>query len=294
MLNLIHMNLYRMAKTKSLWSCMLSMVFFCIFSCYMVSIDYEMHHAPNAQTAGQENEQSGIVGVYEGADAGEPESTFGITVQVPEKENGEMPAFLEFYNSDLASGIILLFLSIGCVIYFNGEQKSGFLKNIAGQTRHKSSIFLSKIVANMLYILVALLIYGVTQFIALQLILKGYGPIRFGTEYLSETFLLLLANFVLYLAFLGGISLITTVTKSTAVGITVGIMAACGLPATFGVYMEKLLHVTIIKYLVTTNMHQLLIGAPQKNVLFALGTGIISAAVYYFLATVYFTRKDIV
>ncbi len=294
MLNLIHMNLYRMAKTKSLWSCMLSMVFFCIFSCYMVSIDYEMRSEQNAQNVEQEIEQSGVVGVYEGEDEDEIESAFGITVQVPEKENGEMPAFLEFYNSDLASGIILLFLSIGCVIYFNGEQKSGFLKNIAGQTKHKSSIFLSKIVANMLYILVSLLAYGVTQFIALRLILKDQGIIRFGTEYLNETFLLLLANFVLYLAFLGGISLLTTVTRSTAAGITVGIISACGLPATFGVYMEKLFDVTIVKYLVTTNVHQLLIGTPQKNVFFALGTGIISATVYYLLGTVYFAKKDIV
>lgn len=41
MLNLIRMNLYRMAKTKSLWIVLLCMAAFCTFACSMVTIDLE-------------------------------------------------------------------------------------------------------------------------------------------------------------------------------------------------------------------------------------------------------------
>ncbi|MCM1258055.1 MAG: hypothetical protein NC307_09410 [Roseburia sp.] len=116
-----------------------------------------------------------------------------------------------------------MFLTIGCVIYFNGEIKSGFLKNIAGQTKHKTDIFLSKVFVNAVYVLVAMVIYGVVQFFSLWFLLKDEYVFRFGAENIKETGALLLVMCVLFLAFLGGMSMLTTVLKSTAASITVGV-----------------------------------------------------------------------
>ena len=288
MLNLIRMNLYRMAKTKSLWIVLLCMAAFCTFACSMVTIDLEEI---------QKNKENNLSGSFAAVYKEEEEETaggFGISVQVPEKEDGEIPTFLEFYNSDLASGIVLVFLCIGCVIYFNGEIKSGFLKNIAGQTRHKSNIFLSKIIANMVYILVALLLYGVVQFFSLWFMLKDKYTFRFGGEFIKETGVLLMAFFLLYLAFLGGISLVTTVLKSTAAGITLGMLSAFGVLSSFGAYADKLLHVNLSKYMVITNVHGMFVGAVRKDIFFAMGVGALFSVIYYLLGAVYFTKKDVV
>ena len=172
--------------------------------------------------------------------------------------------------------------------------KSGFLKNIAGQTRHKSNIFLSKIIANMVYILVALLLYGVVQFFSLWFMLKDKYTFRFGGEFIKETGVLLMAFFLLYLAFLGGISLVTTVLKSTAAGITLGMLSAFGVLSSFGAYADKLLHVNLSKYMVITNVHGMFVGAVRKDIFFAMGVGALFSVIYYLLGAVYFTKKDVV
>lgn len=287
MLNLIRMNLYRMARTKSIWVVMLCMAMFCVFSCSMEKIDLE-----EMQKEGDTS--TGLAGVYKGEEDVEVEGSFGITVKVPEKENGEIPTFLEFYNSDAASGIILVFLAIGCVIYFSGEIKSGFLKNIAGQTKYKTNIFLSKVVANIVFVLISLAIYGVVQFFSLWFLLKDQYTYRFGAEYLKETGILLSVICVLYLAFLGGMSLLTTVLKSTAVGITVGMLAVFGVLGTFVSYLEKMIDVELQKYFVMTNVHQMLLGVSGKDVLLAFLVGVLFSLVYYVLGAVYFTKKDVV
>lgn len=287
MFNLIRMNLYRMAKTKSVWMVLLCMAMFCVFSCSMEKIDLE-------EMQKKVDTSTGLIGVYTGEDNLEMEGSFGIAVKVPDKENGEIPTFLEFYNSDVASGIILVFLTIGCVMYFIGEIKSGFLKNIAGQTKHKPDIFLSKIFVNIVYVLVSLVIYGVVQFFSLWFLLKDQYVFRFGAEHLKETGVLLLVMCVLFLAFLGGMSMLTTVLKSTAVGITMGMFAAFGVLGSFVSYVEKMLDVELQKYLVMTNVHQMLPGVSGEDVLLALIVGVLFSLVYYGIGAVYFTKKDVV
>ena len=296
MLNLIRMNLYRMVKTKSLWVVMFCMGMFCVYSCSMSKMDLTERkkevHMVNDMNGNGASEP--LIGIYQGEEDEEVDAVFGITVNVPEKENGEVPAFLEFYNADLASGIVLIFLTIGCALYFNGGIKSGFLKNIAGQTRHKSSIFLSKTFVNMIYVLLALFVYGIVQYISLKFLLADQFTFRFGKEYLKETGWLGVSIYLLYMAFSGGISLITVVFKSTSVSITMGMLSAFGLINSFVPYIEKSLDVKLLKYMVTTNIHQMLIGTAGKDVMFAIGAGILYSVFYYLLGTVYFTKKDVV
>lgn len=276
MFNLIRMNLYRMVRTKALWIVMLCMVGFGVITCAMTAADLD------------------VVDYYEGEGYEEPDDSFGITVGAPVGADGAVLSFLEFYNSNLSSGLLLIFLSIACAIYYSGEIKSGFLKNIAGQTKHKADIFLSKTVVNMLYILLMLVVYGVVLYTSFRLMLPKRYTFRFGTEYWNETLLLVLVLFVLHLAFAGGVAFLTTLFKSTTVGITVGILAAFGLPAIFMAYLKRFLDVDFVKLLVSANVNGMRIGAAHKDVFFALGVGIITSIVYYFLGAVYFTKKDVV
>ncbi len=59
-------------------------------------------------------------------------------------------------------------------------------------------------------------------------------------------------------------------------------------------YLKRFLDVDFVKLLVSANVNGMRIGVAHKDVIFALGVGIITSIVYYFLGAVYFTKKDVV
>lgn len=299
------MNLYRLSRTKSIYILLLCTSLFCLLSCYMERIDYI--ETQKAETAAQtktgsdetpdipdeEEEQGGLsIDIDPDYHVDAEEGNFGIMVQTPEKTDEHTPAFLEYYHANLASGIILLFLIIGCALYVNGEAKCGFIKNIAGQTRHKSYIYISKIITMAVYTAMSMLLYGLVQYIGLRIFLPYH--IDFGKAYLSQSWKLLLASFLLHTAFICAISLLVTLTRSTSVGITVGLLVDCGIFFAFIPYLEKLLHVKIQKYMIVTNMQQMLIDTADKTVMKGIGIGGILLLVYLAIGTLYFTKKDVV
>lgn len=296
MLNLIRMNLYRMIKTKSLYILLLCSVSFCLLSCYMDRYDYIEIQKEETETITEEtlSKDEGTDGItIEKADEVDPESgSFGIAVQTPDKTDGKNPVFLEYFHAYLASGILLTFLIIGSALYVNGESKCGFIKNIAGQTRHKSYIYIAKIIAMAIYAAFFILFYGLLHYIGLKLFLPYH--LSFGKEQLGQSAKLLLVTFLLYMAFVSAIALLVTLTRSTSAGITVGLLVNFGFLALFTPYLEKLFHVKIMKYLITTNMQQLFLGASGKCIQQSIYVGGIFLLIYLLCGTVYFTKKDVV
>lgn len=296
MLNLIRMNLYRMIKTKSLYILLLCSVSFCLLSCYMDRYDYIEIQKEETETIAEEtlSEDETTTGItFEKADEIDPESgSFGIAVQTPDKTDGKNPVFLEYFHAYLASGMLLLFLIIGSALYVNGESKCGFIKNIAGQTRHKSYIYIAKIIAMAIYAAFFILLYGLLHYIGLKLFLPY--QLSFGKEHLAQSAKLLLVTFLLYMAFVSAIALLVTLTRSTSAGITIGLLVNMGFLALFIPYLEKLFHVKIQKYLITTNMQQLLLGASSKCIQQSIYVGGIFLLIYLLCGTVYFTKKDVV
>ncbi len=282
MLNLIRMHLYRMARSISLWIVMVIMVASCAFSSCMqiVSLDITGPLWPD----------------YE-----ESESGFGLFFSPPAGKYGEAASFLEFYSSDLSSGILLVFLSIACAIFYGEEIKSGFLKNITGQTRDKTDIFWSKVIFTILLTLFMMLLYGIAKFIGLKLLFPKEYTLRFASECWPAIPFILVGNFILHLAFAGGIVLLTMLSRSTTVGSIVGIFTALGLPGGVLGMMEESYNVELVKYLITTNVHNMRIatiynewiGYSEKDIYFALGAGFFFFILYEVLGAVYFTKKDV-
>lgn len=319
MLNLIRMNLYRMTKTKSLYILLICSLSFCLLSCYMDEVDYIAIQKEETETITEEtssedkktdstsentsledegaesiNDNKGTDGItIEKVDEIDPEEgSFGIAVQTPDKTDGKNPVFLEYFHAHLASGMLLLFLIIGSALYVNGESKCGFIKNIAGQTRHKSYIYIAKIFALAIYAAFSMLAYELVHYIGLKLFLPY--KLSFGTEYLDQSTKLLLVTFLLYMAFISAIALLVTLSHSTSLGITVGILVDCGFLLLFIPYLEKLFHVKIMKYLITTNMQQLLLDASSKCIQQCVYVGGMFLLIYLLCGTVYFTKKDVV
>lgn len=84
-----------------------------------------------------------------------------IMVETPYHEDGTKPAFTEYLCADLRSGLILIILAIFPVLFVNSEEKSGFVKNIAGQTKRREWIYLSKTAGIMIFHLMAMAAYTI-------------------------------------------------------------------------------------------------------------------------------------
>ena len=282
MFNLIRMNLYRMVRSTSLWAVMIIMVAVCSFSgCRQIaSLDTIGPYQPDYEESG---------------------SGFGLLFSPPAGKYGEAPSFLEFYSSDLSSGILLVFLSVACSIFYGEEIKSSFLKNITGQTRDKTDIFWSKFIVTILLALFIMLLYGMAKFIVLKPLFPKEYTLRFVSECWPAIPFLLAGNFILHLAYAGGIVLVTMVSRSTTVGCITGIFTALGLPGYFLGMVEESYKVELVKYLVTTNVHNMRIatmynewiGYSEKDIYFALAIGIVFFILYEVLGAVYFTKKDV-
>ncbi|MFG6328342.1 MAG: ABC transporter permease, partial [Lachnospiraceae bacterium] len=208
MLNLIRMNLFRMVHTKSVIVVFIVLMLFAnISSCLTLTAGESIEMAKEMK--------EGQVEFYE-PDAASGD--FGIYINTPVKSDGTLKEYVYVYFS-ISSGLLLLFILIGAVLFFRGDEKNGFIKNIAGQTKHKHNIMLSKLVAVGIYTFVCMFCYmliGYLTFVTEIALVEG--GISFGIKYLPEAIKIFALQYLLHMAFISGLLLITEVTKSTAAG----------------------------------------------------------------------------
>ena len=78
---------------------------------------------------------------------------FGISESVEGMDVDNL-AVLEIYGQHLSSGFFILFNGIFLVLYVTADMKNGYIKNIGGQVKHRSSLIWSKWAAAAVYVLV--------------------------------------------------------------------------------------------------------------------------------------------
>lgn len=276
MLNLLRMNLYRMLHARSMWVLLILTVSLSVFSAIMSTVSFEQVKEQKMQVQEEATEGTG---------------SFGIYIQTPESETGEAPPFLRFYTADLASGFLLIMLIIAVVLFVNGEDKSGFVKNIAGQTKNKYQLYLSKTIILAGYTLLNMLAYGVGQYVTLKLY---YPNMVFGAALFSESLLLFGMDFLLYMAFVSGLIMLTSVFRNSAVGITAGMLTACGFGRIISGFVEKIFQLDINPYFIISNINSMQNGVASKNILTAFLCGAAFFLLYNFLGAILFQKRDIV
>lgn len=283
MFNLIRMNLYRMFHTGSTWILMAVICGFSLFSAYMAVQDQElMREELENRTAAEEvqEEESGQM--------------FGIYLQVPFYENGREPAFLEYICSDLQSGILLIFLSVFTVIFINGESKSGFAKNIAGQISNRFTLYLSKIAAVMVFVFMAMLGDILMQFTGFLIWHHG-AP--FGMDILGKVLRYIVIQFMLLSAFASGLALITTLIKSTAVSTTFALLVSCGFGQIFMGFFYKLfgdISIKPEKYFITNNVKSIVYDSSTELLGRAAVIAVVFLVIYNVLGSIWVQRRDVV
>lgn len=296
MLNLLRMNLYRLLHTKCMCVLLILIIMMGVFSSYMETVDIEK----NGEATVESNETSAdfMSGFSDGVSMEDEEESsvieleFGIYVDSPMMENGKPAPLLKHIMADLASGVTLIFITIATVLFVNGEDKSGFVKNIAGQTKHKCNIYISKLLVLILYTLVALILYGFVQCMVLLIYYKG--NIAFGMNLLGEALGLVGIHILLYVAFISGLIMLTSICRNTTMGITLGILASCGFSQLIYSGINIIFNIDLSKYSVVTNINSIAFDAGSKVIICAVVIGIVFNILYNVLGTMWFTKRDVV
>ena len=103
-------------------------------------------------------------------------------------------------------------------------------------------------------------------------------------------------QYLLYMAFISGLLLVTEFTKSTSAGITIGFLGIMGFSKLFVAITQKIFNTDfdISKYYISTNIIKVNMDAQADILKFALGIGIVYFILYNVLNVLWFSKKDIV
>lgn len=301
MFNVIRMNWYRLWNTTSMLIILfIATIGFAVFSGVAECTDVEMM---------QEEQQSAVLNIAVGdsdmnvGGVGGEMGDFGLYVNTPYSDGDSPAEFLRFFMADVSAGMPLLFICIAVVLFVNNEEKTGFIKNISGQVRRKSSIYFGKLVVIAAYILILMLVYGVAQYISLQI--GFHGDMKFGTNIFVPFIKAFAVAYLLYLAFAGGLMMLTAVLRNNTIGIVVGLLSVCGIGSMlFGLIdniLKKMIDMDLTKYStakysVTGCIREL--GTLLTNESGVMGrmlvVGIAFLIVYNVIGNIIFVKRDVV
>lgn len=235
MINLIKMDLYRMVHSICTWVMLLVTVGIALFCVAMVNIDLE-DMAENPQYS-EETSQMGIVSFQievktqdaqeetEKTENSEEEQQIGLYADSdPGWIEGQILAG-DLISTQLESGVLTLLCVIFAAIFFNGDQRNGFLKNIAGQYPNRGILVISKMTAAAVQILLMEILFAMATGVTAEII---WGE-QFVLGSLPQMLPFLCVQYLLNLGAAGLILLLCTLTRSAAFGMTAGILMIMGI-----------------------------------------------------------------
>lgn len=235
MINLIKMDLYRMVHSICTWVMLLVTVGIALFCVAMVNIDLE-DMAENPQYS-EETSQMGIVSFQievktqdaqeetEETENSEEERQIGLYADSdPGWIEGQILAG-DLISTQLESGILTLLCVIFAAIFFNADQRNGFLKNIAGQYPNRGILVISKMTAAAVQILLMEILFAMATGVTAEII---WGE-QFVLGSIPQMLPFLCVQYLLNLGAAGLILLLCTLTRSAAFGMTAGILMIMGI-----------------------------------------------------------------
>lgn len=198
MLNLIKMDIYRTRKMKSLWILWLIMVMIIFISTALLKTEF---------VADQQKIEAGAVPDNDGAMATpEPENIdLGIAVVLPESASS-VPTVFDVVYANIQGKFIAIIIAIFAVVFVTADVNHGYIKNIAGQVKHRSMLVVSKAVVLLLYTAITMIITVIVQFAANLILLSSveFGPWKDLAIYVGlETILHFALTLIIMLVALG-------------------------------------------------------------------------------------------
>lgn len=265
MLNIIKMDLHRFVRQISFFVMIAVVIAIAVFSVGVTKYDLD-------KNGGRMIESDEIV--------------YGITVNTnPEWANGEI-TFAEMVNVEFASCLMLILCVIFVPLFVGGEQKNGFIKNIAGQLPNRGMLVVSKLLIAALQVFLILSIHALSVGVAGRF----YWGERFVLGSISDFLTIFGLHYLLHFSFSAIVLMLTIVVKSTAFSMTFGILWSAGIHMLLYTLINRALHYVkgfenfdISRYMVETNIgyvtSQLASGDRLRILLVGVMFAVVSAAV---------------
>ncbi len=278
MLRLIRMNLYRMLHTKGL--------------IVILAITMVLGWA-SATLLYEESEVSVSDYSPDDPEAEEDVLYFGYESNPQVVGKASLSNAFRLVASDVASCLPLLLIGIGAVIFVGAETKNGFTKNIVSHNVSKSAVYIAKTIAYSLYSLVLMLMYMI--FAVVTVAVYYNKDMSYSTELFPEFIKLYGLQYLITLAYVSGLILLNTVTKSTAISITMCTLTTTGFVAGLLLFpLEVKFDIELAKYTLAQAMTSVNFGASQEALKLALTVGVVMLVLYNVLGNIWVTKRDVV
>lgn len=267
MINLIKMDLYRLVHSVSFWIMIAVTVALAVFSTGMTKYDLDL--------VAEEGESS--------LRPEEDTQMFGVVVETNyEWLDGEI-GFDELVSVDLASSLVLILPVIFIPLFVNGEQKNGFVKNIAGQLPNRGMLAVSKLFAAAVQVFVIFVIYCLS--------VAAAGRFYFGERFVigsvTDFLFIFVLHYLLHVSFGAVVLMLTVVLKNSAFSMVFGILCCCGISMlaynliNIAVhFISKVSEFDISKYMIETNIECVRSGLGQSDLfrIILVGFGFLAAS----------------
>ncbi len=228
MLNLTKMDLHRLFRIKSFWIMIAVTVFVSFFSVYMTYFDVTSHEAIVVDMTDMSVSE---------AQPEEADVTFGVYVDT-KPEWADRIDFTNLINSNITGQLLAILCAIFPPLFVNGEQKNGYIKNIAGQLHNRGLLVLSKLAAVAVQVLI---IFAVFIFSAAVM-----GKICWGDklvfESVSDFAKVFGIHYLLHFSFASLVAALTILIRGSGLGMTFGILCSTGITSLLYALADVLLH----------------------------------------------------
>lgn len=286
MCNTIRMELYKLFRMKSFFVLAIITIAMVVLTAAFLVDDIE------EDTRAQSTQIIGINGTEN--DSTDNSVQFGISESVEGMDVDNL-AVLEIYGQHLSSGLFILFNAIFLVLYVTADMKNGYIKNIGGQVKHRSSLIWSKWAAAAAYVLVFDVVTFVVEAVSMRISL-GYlhwGSFQTHLPYIG-------VQVILQYSFLVVCMTITMVLRSRAFGMLIGTCMSMGMAglicAGIDGVCERFLSIKDLhleNYLLTTKMSSLMPGAGAIQMRNILLLAVAYLVVFTWISLVSVEKRDL-
>lgn len=287
MLNMIKMDLYRMFHTKALYVIWIVLAAAVLFTTSMSREDLQ-YIQKTAEEAGDTGDAPAEETVQE-----EERVNLGMQVLIPTQAGEKVTLFDQVY-ANLQAKFVALFFLIFTVLYSAADIGSGYIKNIGGQVRDRSSLILSRAAALLVYTVLSMALYIIFQAVC-QRICFGYLILGDGLQFWKYVGVQTLLHYALVLI---GMAM-AVILKYNVISMTLSICLTMNVLVIFYSAVDKIIHrlgaeaFQLIEHTVTGKIALLSMNGGTREYLLAIATAAVFGAAATALTCIVFRKRDV-
>lgn len=283
MFNVLKMDLYRMAKSNATWIILLASMLMMFVSIFMTSQDIDYYNSnPIALENLQENGGEINWGIYIGS-------------VNPKWCNGNEISLMDLVAVNIKSKLLLMFLVVFITYFVGSEGRNGFIKNIAGQVRNRSSLILGKFIAIGIFTIV-MIVAAIFSTMLGSLIFLGY--VNFVG--IKQGLIFLVVQILLHIGYGMFILLLFNVTRSSIATMLSGILISAGIlqvvdAILFSIFkgLDSIEGFSVMKYLTSGNVGVLSINSSNAVYTQAGMIAVCAIVLMTVLSSIIIQRRDL-